>query len=122
MQSIAVALATLLLLGLVVLIVSAPLRSARNRAHSGRAQVAEAPAPIGRQPEELETRREAKYQEIRDAELDFRTGKLSREDYEAIDAELRAEALTILNTIEEIEGADRPRGHAGERGGPAAGN
>ena len=31
----------------------------------------------GASPEELEALREAKYREIRDAELDFRTGKLS---------------------------------------------
>ena len=44
--------------------------------------------------------REAKYREIRDAELDYRTGKLSREDYEAVDGALRAEALEILNRLE----------------------
>ena len=63
----------------------------------------------------LEAAREAKYREIRDAELDFRTGKLSREDYEAIDGALRAEALEILNRL----------GNDGEQGpdveGPAAG-
>ena len=32
--------------------------------------------------------------------MDYRTGKLSREDYEAIDAQLRAEALEILDRIE----------------------
>ena len=31
---------------------------------------------------ELEAARDAKYREIRDAELDLRTGKLSDEDYE----------------------------------------
>ncbi len=34
---------------------------------------------------ELEAARDAKYREIRDAELDLRTGKLSDEDYGAID-------------------------------------
>jgi hypothetical protein len=52
---------------------------------------------------ELEAAREAKYREIRDAELDFRTGKLSREDYDAIDGELRAEAIEILNRLEQGE-------------------
>ena len=56
--------------------------------------------------EELEAAREAKYREIRDAELDYRTGKLSREDYEAIDAALRAEALEILDR----RGAAQPQG------------
>jgi hypothetical protein len=48
----------------------------------------------------LEAAREAKYREIRDAELDYRTGKLSREDYEAIDGALRVEALAILDRLE----------------------
>src|SRR4030088_1480221 len=52
---------------------------------------------------ELEAAREAKYREIRDAELDYRTGKLSREDYEAIDGELRAEAIEILDRLEAEE-------------------
>ena len=50
--------------------------------------------------DDLEAAREAKYREIRDAELDYRTGKLSREDYEAIDRALRAEAIEILNRLE----------------------
>jgi hypothetical protein len=50
---------------------------------------------------ELEAAREAKYREIRDAELDRRTGKLSDEDYEAIDRSLRAEAVVILNALDE---------------------
>jgi hypothetical protein len=49
---------------------------------------------------ELQAAREAKYREIRDAELDYRTGKLSSEDYHTIDATLRAEALEILETID----------------------
>jgi hypothetical protein len=53
---------------------------------------------------DLEAAREAKYREIRDAELDYRTGKLSREDYEAIDRGLRAEAIEILNRLEAEEG------------------
>ncbi len=49
---------------------------------------------------ELEARKEAKYREIRDAELDLRTGKLSREDHRAIDRELRREAIEILEKID----------------------
>ena len=44
---------------------------------------------------ELEARREAKYREIRDAELDYRTGKLSEADWRALDRTLRAEAVEI---------------------------
>ena len=101
------AILTLVLIGLVVLVVSAPLRRAR-RVHALAAGSSLAPPvgdggpgslPVDRQ-DELEAAREAKYREIRDAELDYRTGKLSRDDYEAIDADLRAEAIEILNRLE----------------------
>jgi cytochrome c-type biogenesis protein CcmF len=46
---------------------------------------------------EGDARKEAKYREIRDAELDHAAGKLSDEDFAAVDAELRREALEILD-------------------------
>ena len=46
---------------------------------------------------EADARKEAKYREIRDAELDHATGKLSDEDFAVVDAELREEALEILD-------------------------
>jgi cytochrome c-type biogenesis protein CcmF len=46
---------------------------------------------------EADARKEAKYREIRDAELDHAVGKLSDEDFNVVDAELREEALEILN-------------------------
>jgi cytochrome c-type biogenesis protein CcmF len=65
----------------------------------------------------LEAAREAKYREIRDLELDYRTGKLSLEDYRATDTALRIEALAILDRIQarelalenvsELDGAER---------------
>jgi hypothetical protein len=54
----------------------------------------------GEQLAELEARKEAKYREIRDAELDYRTGKLSQEDHRALDRSLRREALAILEEID----------------------
>ncbi|HXV06361.1 MAG TPA: cytochrome c-type biogenesis CcmF C-terminal domain-containing protein [Solirubrobacterales bacterium] len=46
---------------------------------------------------ELEALKEAKYREIRDAELDHAAGKLSDEDFALLDAELRSEAVVILD-------------------------
>jgi hypothetical protein len=92
-MDILIAIITLALLAAVVAVVGAPLRGARRAAD---------PTTVGRG--ELETERETKYREIRDAELDYRTGKLSRADYEAIDGALRAEAVTILNRIAALEG------------------
>ena len=88
-MSLLVGILTLALLAVVILVVSAPLRAARHRGDS-----------LSPERSELEAAREAKYREIRDAELDYRTGKLSREDYEAVDGALRAEALEILNRLE----------------------
>ena len=51
---------------------------------------------------ELEAAKEAKYREIRDAELDHRTGKLSAEDWRALDRELRAEAMDLLRRLDEL--------------------
>ena len=85
----------LIVVAVVVYAISAPLRAQRS---AGRAQ----PDPVA----ELEAARDAKYREIRDAELDLRTGKLSRADYESIDGTLRAEALEILNRLQALTGAD----------------
>ncbi len=56
----------------------------------------------------LEAAKEAKFREIRDAEHDLRTGKLSREDHQVLDAALRAEAIDLLRRLDAV------------RGGPAA--
>ena len=50
----------------------------------------------------LEASKEAKYREIRDAEADFRTGKLSEADYRALDRSLRREAIAILAEMDEL--------------------
>jgi hypothetical protein len=50
--------------------------------------------------ENLEAERDAKYREIRDAELDHQTGHLSDSDFTAIDAGLRAEAIELLKRLD----------------------
>ena len=52
--------------------------------------------------EDLEAAKEAKYREIRDAELDLRTGKLSEADWRVIDRDLRAEAMELLRRLDEL--------------------
>jgi len=49
---------------------------------------------------DLEAAREAKYRELRDADLDHRTGKLSDADYEELDRTLRGEAIAIMHDID----------------------
>jgi flagellar biosynthesis/type III secretory pathway M-ring protein FliF/YscJ len=51
---------------------------------------------------ELEAAKEAKYREIRDAELDHRMGKLSDADWRTTDRELRAEAVEILRALDQL--------------------
>ena len=58
---------------------------------------------------ELRAAKEAKYREIRDAELDHQMGKLSREDWRAVDRDLRGEAIEILRELDRLEGR-RPQG------------
>ncbi len=81
----------IVLLALVVLVVSAPLRRGAPAAEGGRdaARLAD-----------LEAAKEAKYREIRDAELDYRPGKLSEADWRSVDRELRAEAMELLRAID----------------------
>jgi hypothetical protein len=55
--------------------------------------------------EDLEAAKEARYREIREAEMDFRTGKLSDADYKAIDRQLRQEAMEILRQLDALGGA-----------------
>ncbi len=89
----------LAVLSAVVVVVMWPLRAAQQRRQGMRSQ----PPPPLEPPElaELEAAREAKYREIRDAELDHRTGKLSDSDYELVDRTLRAEAVEILHRLDQ---------------------
>jgi hypothetical protein len=92
------AIALVLLLALVALVVTRPLRQGgefERREETRRA--------------ELQAAKEAKYREIRDAELDLRMGKLSEADWRATDRELRAEAIEILRELDALEGRDPER-------------
>ncbi len=100
-----IALCTLVVVAVVVLVVGAPLRRARQPrgeglGASGGSESLGSVARSAGAVQSLQAAREAKYREIRDAEMDFRTGKLSQEDYDAIDGDLRAEALEILDRLE----------------------
>jgi type II secretory pathway component PulM len=101
MSALAVVL-TLVLLAAVIAVVSRPLLATRKPDEQ------ETPEHV-----DLEAAREAKYREIRDAELDYRTGKLSREDYEAVNGTLRADAVEILDRLE-AHGEEDQRSVGGE--------
>jgi cytochrome c-type biogenesis protein CcmF len=65
---------------------------------------------------EADALKEAKYREIRDAELDHAAGKLSDEDFAVLDAELRREAVEILDRVE-----GRGNGASADGNGASAG-
>ncbi len=87
------ALALLLLSALVAFAVAVPLRRGEEQQNRDEIRVAE-----------LEAAKEAKYREIRDAELDHRMGKLSREDWREVDRGLRGEAIEILRELDRLAG------------------
>jgi hypothetical protein len=84
----------LAVLAVAVLLIAGPLR--------GRGAIEDGSGTAGERAE-LEAAKEAKLGEIRDAELDYRTGKLSRRDWAALDAALRAEAIELLRRLDALE-------------------
>jgi flagellar biosynthesis/type III secretory pathway M-ring protein FliF/YscJ len=89
-----VAVLVFVVLVVAVAVVAAPLRRGRAEALATSEQT---------RREELEAAKEAKYLEIRDAEMDFAMGKLSERDYRALDRQLRAEAVEILRELDALE-------------------
>jgi hypothetical protein len=87
-------LAILVLLLIVAYVLWAPLRR-------GYVEVVESRDKNRR--DDLEAAREAKYREIRDAELDHQTGKLSDDDWRSLDRQLRAEAVDVLRELDELQ-------------------
>jgi hypothetical protein len=75
-----------------VLLVTGPLRE------SARADDGELEAQLA----ELEAAKETKYRQIRDAKLDYDTGKLSDGDWRSLDRTLRAEAVEILKRLDGV--------------------
>jgi hypothetical protein len=86
-----VILPVVVLAALVALLVLQPLRSPSAE-----------PDPVDLRAD-LEAAKESKYREIKDAELDFRMGKTSEEDWRSLDAELRAQAIEILKKLDELD-------------------
>ena len=91
-------------LTIVVVLVSAPLRRGAAARVEERDDLRRA---------DLEAARESKYREIRDAELDYRTGKLSEADWKRLDRELRQEAIEILRELDELPPAPTEAGAKG---------
>jgi hypothetical protein len=91
----------ILIVGVAAVFVTMPLWRDGSGPDAGEGETTEDPRRA-----ELEARKEAKYREIRDAELDREQGKLSQEDWARLDAQLRREAIEILK---ELDGLTPPR-------------
>jgi len=101
----------LLMIG-VVWLVTAPLRRSAVEARR------ESEEPIAAMRRiDLEAARDAKYREIRDAELDHQTGKLSDADFAAIDSTLRAEAIQLLHELDALPDVEHDADGADDDGG-----
>ncbi len=85
----------ILIVALVAVFVSVPLR-AKAGADGTAGTVATADPELAG----LEARKQAKYREIRDTELDRAQGKLTESDFKRQRGELRAEAISILKQID----------------------
>jgi len=48
----------------------------------------------------LEVARDSKYREIRDAETDLASGKMSQEDFDEVNVDLRSDAVKILDQLD----------------------
>lgn len=107
MDPIALLAVVVLLAGLVALL-GFPLRSGVAEAADERDQ---------RDIEALEEAKRAKYREIRELEMDFRTGKLTREDFRVQDRARRAEAVELLRRLDVLGAAPAAGPPPGEPAG-----
>lgn len=90
-----VLLAIIALLGVVAWFISLPLR---------RPVVEQEDERTAMRVADLEAAKQAKYREIRELELDHRTGKVTDADFREQDRRLRAEAVVILRELDELAG------------------
>lgn len=82
-----------LAVSIAVAVIATPLLRGVNESH------------VDPEREELEAAKQAKYREIRDAQLDYRAGKLTESEWRETDRDLRREALAILSRLD--RGGDR---------------
>jgi hypothetical protein len=93
----------ILIVGVAAVFVTMPLWRDGSGPDAGEGETTEDPRRA-----ELEARKEAKYREIRDAELDREQGKLSQDDWARLDAQLRREAIEILKELDGLAPPRRP--------------
>jgi hypothetical protein len=86
----------LAIVAVVAFVVSVPLRR-RGEDHA-------AEDTVEAELDDLEARKRSKYREIRDAEADHASGKLSDQDFRRLDAELRRDAVEILKRMDRLRG------------------
>jgi hypothetical protein len=96
----------------VVAFIALPLRAGRAEAEASEEAMRVA---------DLLARREAKYREIRELDLDRRTGKVAEADFRVQDRRLRADAIAILRELDDLGvGEAKEDAPAAEEQAPAA--
>ena len=90
----------MVLAGIVILVVSHPLRAGRTAQEEDR---------VRGEIEELEAAKSAKYREIRELELDLRMGKLDEAEFRLQDRERRAEAVELLRRLDALGAGELER-------------
>ena len=91
----------LAIVALVAAFVTVPLRRRADEAPPDRADSVRA---------DLEARKQVLYREIRDAESDHASGKLSDKDFTRLDRELRSDAIAILKRLDRLDERAKPPG------------
>jgi hypothetical protein len=127
----------LILLALALLAIAWPLLRERPEPGQPAADLSQQESAPADPLLELEAQRDSLYQAIKELEFDYRVGKVSEVDYQAFDAQLKEQAVTVLREIDALEAVEadpalearleaeiaalRRNGHAASPGAPAPG-
>ena len=85
---------------------------------AGKRTASGAPELLENELSDLMYRKEAAYTALKDLEFDMRTGKIGQQDYDAVKQELEADAMSLLQRIDDVvegKSAPEPAEPAGSR-------
>lgn len=103
-MTIAIIAGALVLIGIAVAAIALPL--VREREDPESVEIMEELDTVADPLVELEARRDAIYQAIRELRFDFEVGKVSETDYNIFDTQLKAQAVAVLKDLDALQGAE----------------
>ena len=74
---------------------------------------------LSEETEDLHRRKESTYSALKELEFDYKTGKLSEQDYRELDARYKAQAIEILEAIDQLE-RPQPKGKSAKASRPGS--